>query len=204
MAKKKKFQPPPKKRFPLIPLIAGVFALGIIAAVIGFAFAASRESNDAFCASCHTQPETTFFERSTAETRVDLASFHQSKKTHCIDCHSGPGVVGRIQAELLGAHNAFAFYTGTAIQPAQLTGKFADANCLKCHQKVTARTQGMEEGGEEHWHAFLTNWQAQDPNAANCVSCHPGHSTNGSANQNYQSIPETRAVCNACHQVLRE
>jgi hypothetical protein len=204
MAKKKKIQPPPKKRFPFIPLIAGVFALGIIVAAAGFAYAANMESKDAFCSSCHTQPETTFFERSTAESRVDLASYHQTKQTHCIDCHSGSGVVGRVQAELTGAHNAFAFYTGTAIQPGKLAGAYPDENCLKCHQKVTARTQAMEEGGEQHWHAFLTNWQAQDPNAATCVSCHPGHSTDVAANNNYQNIPETRAVCNACHQALRE
>jgi len=47
---------------------------------------------------------------------VDLASAHKADNTRCIDCHSGKGVTGRIRAELLGAHNALAFYTRTAVQ----------------------------------------------------------------------------------------
>jgi nitrate/TMAO reductase-like tetraheme cytochrome c subunit len=64
--------------------------------------------HDQFCASCHTQPESIFFQRSTGALAVDLASFHTTQKTRCIDCHSGPGLFGRMQAELLGARNASA------------------------------------------------------------------------------------------------
>ena len=52
-------------------LIAG---LAVVTAVVmgagGFAFAATQEQNDSFCASCHTQPESTYYERSIASETV--------------------------------------------------------------------------------------------------------------------------------------
>ncbi len=129
----------PQKKFPLIPVIIAVAVVGLLLAGGGFAFAATQETHDPFCASCHTQPKSTFFERSQAAQAVDLASYHTSQETKCIDCHSGPGVTGRVQAELLGARNALAWYTGTAVQPAVLTSPISDANCLKCHQDITSR-----------------------------------------------------------------
>ncbi len=69
----------------------GVYLLG----VAGFTLAASAstigvqlESNDSFCASCHVEPETTYYQES---LRLDeaptLAAFHAGEKTLCIDCH---------------------------------------------------------------------------------------------------------------------
>jgi hypothetical protein len=103
-----------------------------------------------FCASCHTQPESTFFQRSVDTQPVDLASIHKADNTRCIDCHSGKGVTGRIRAELLGAHNALAFYTRTAVQPAKLTRPIGDDSCLKCHQNVTT-----QRDRNNHFHGFL-------------------------------------------------
>jgi nitrate/TMAO reductase-like tetraheme cytochrome c subunit len=208
---------PDKKHFPLLPVLLGIVALGILLAASGFAFAATQETHDSFCASCHTQPESTFFQRSINAQAIDLASYHMPQKTRCIDCHSGSGIFGRMQAELLGARNAVAWYTHTAVQPAKLTFPIHDANCLKCHQDVTQQgytpknpiaVPGFEggRGGEariNHWHEFLTRWQAASPNAGTCTSCHPGHSTNGSAQTGFQNSQTTTAVCDSCHQVLR-
>ncbi len=94
-------------KFPFIPLLIVLFVVGIALAGGGFAFAASQETHDAFCTSCHTQPESTFYQRSIGAKAVDLASFHQPQKGRCIDCHSGQGVTGRMSAELMGARNAF-------------------------------------------------------------------------------------------------
>lgn len=203
-------------------LISGVIV--VLLAAGGFGFAASQETHDSFCASCHTQPETTFFQRSTAEQPVDLASFHTTQNTLCINCHSGAGVLGRVQAELMGARNAIKWYTGTAIQPAVITYAIGDQNCLKCHQDVTSRTftpkenitipgiraggegfgEGEGEGRNNHWHNFMSRWQAADPNAGRCVSCHAGHTTDSNAQSGFMSAQNVQATCNACHQVLRE
>jgi hypothetical protein len=187
----------------------------------GFVFAATQESHDAFCGSCHTQPESTFLQRSAAAQATDLASFHTAKTTLCINCHSGAGITGRVSAELMGARNAVLWYTGKAVQPAVLKNPIGDENCLKCHSDITSQSftpkeqislSGVNVGGEgggrgggraNHWHAFLSRWQAADLNAGTCVSCHSGHATGGTAQSGFMNASTVQQVCDACHRVLR-
>lgn len=189
-------RPRPRFRFnfawPL--LLAGV---ALLVSGASYVTAAHLEENDGFCASCHTEPETTFFARSQASA-VDLASYHHGEGTRCIDCHAGPGFTGRVGAMTLGAGDLLAFVTGRAQQPAPLTVPIGDANCLKCHADVPATPDF-----DFHFHAFLARWQARDPQAATCVSCHAGHNTAGEAGLMYLERNPTEAVCQACHQVLR-
>ncbi|HMD87895.1 MAG TPA: NapC/NirT family cytochrome c, partial [Anaerolineaceae bacterium] len=206
----------PPVRFIRLLVIAAIAA--VLLAAAGFAFGASQETHDSFCASCHTQPESTYVGRSTAAAPVDMASFHTGQATRCIDCHSGQGLTGRIQAELLGAKNALKWYSGTAIQPAPLTVPITDENCLKCHQAVTQQGytpqqqitvpgassgEGEREGRANHWHQFLSRWQAASPAAGTCTSCHSGHLTDGTAQTGFMNPQTVQDTCNACHQVLR-
>lgn len=190
----------PARLFTFLKLALSAVGLALVLTVSGFTYAATQESHDDFCASCHTTPESTFYARSIAAQPVDLASAHQAGKARCIDCHSGAGVSGRISAEMLGAHNALAFYTGQAVQPAPLTHPVGDISCLKCHQDVTQKEPAMNT----HFHVFLSRWQAQDPNAATCVSCHQAHVTGGDATIMYLNETPTRAVCQSCHEKLRD
>ncbi len=208
-----------RKKWPLIAILGAIFGIGILLGVGGFAFAASQETHDAFCASCHTQPESTFYQNSTAAQPVDLAAFHQPQKVACIDCHSGQGITGRVTAELIGARNAFKWYTGTAVQPAVLTFPIGDQNCLKCHADVTQRGfspkeqinlpvsggegEGEREGRNNHWHEFLARWQAASPTAGSCVSCHAGHAAGGTAQAGFMVSATVQGTCDACHLVLR-
>jgi len=179
----------------LAPLV--VAGLGIVGALGAFAFGAYSEEHDPFCASCHTQPESTYYQRSIGGQPVDLASAHTGQKIHCIDCHSAAGLTGRLGAEMMGAHNAYLYFTRQAVQPARLTHPIGDENCLKCHDQVTAqRTR------DNHFHAFLARWQATDPNAAGCVGCHGGHATDGTVELMYLNEQRTESVCAACHQAL--
>lgn len=197
MPKKKKAQ---KRRLPVfMPAVLIPLGLLVLLTAGGFTFAATQEQHDSFCASCHTQPESTFYQRSVDSQPVDLASAHTAKETRCIDCHSGAGLTGRVSAELMGARNASAWLTHTAVQPAPVTVPISDVNCLKCHQEVTA--QRPDENN--HFHVFLGRWQAVDPNAASCVSCHSGHATNGEAQIAFLNRAQTTQVCQACHQALR-
>ncbi len=176
----------------LVPLILVV--LGGATAVTAMQF----ENHDDFCASCHSEPESAYFQRE-APASTDLASFHHTKDVRCIDCHSGPGLVpGRISALTLGAKDLVAWVTGTARQPAVHTRPIDDANCLKCHQQVT-----QQRDFNNHFHVFLSRWQAMDSNAATCVSCHQSHQTNGEAQLAFLNQEHTVNVCQSCHQVLR-
>ena len=182
----------------LIPIMA-VLAFFVIASG-GFLFAAHTEENDAFCASCHTQPESTFYQRTQA-TAVDLASSHHAKNTpvKCIDCHSAPGLGGRVDAVSLGARDAIKWVAGSAVQPAPLTVPISDTNCLVCHAD-TPKTRSFDS----HFHFFLTRWQKADPSAATCVSCHSAHTTDGDASIGYLQEQRTVQQCQACHRALGE
>lgn len=183
-------------RFVIIVAIA--LAVGVVLVAGSFTFAATQEQRDPFCASCHTQPESTFFAREAA-TASDLASTHHGKGVRCIDCHSGPGLDGRVKAEVMGAHNALLWYTGAAVQPAPLTTPIGDANCLKCHDQITSvRTM------ENHFHYFLPRWQQQDPNAAKCTTCHESHTTDGRSDIKWLNEQRTVAQCQNCHAKLRD
>lgn len=179
-------------------VLAGL-GIALLLTAGGFTFAATQEQRDSFCGSCHTQPESTYLQRSADAQPVDLASVHTPKGVRCIDCHSGIGVAGRVSAELLGAHNALAFYTGTAVQPARLTQPVGDDRCVKCHAAVFTKATM-----DNHFHYLLPKWQAADPTgAAKCVSCHSSHTTDGTSDNMYLSVPGTQAICEACHQVMQ-
>lgn len=209
-----------KKKFPWLVVLAVVLIGGAVVTVGGFVFAANMESHDSFCASCHSQPESAYYERSTAAQPTDLASFHTSQHTACIECHSGPGVTGRIAAELMGAYNAAKWYTGSAVQPAQLKFPISDANCLKCHGTITSEgyvtqetitlpnnRRGREgrEGGEfgNHWHQRIPEWQAAAGKVGSCLSCHSAHTTSGTAQGGFMEAARVQTECNACHQAIR-
>lgn len=178
--------------------IWGAFAL-IILAGGGGSYAAHLENNDSFCASCHTEPESEYYNRSQADTPVDLASWHTTKDTRCIDCHSGEGVTGRVSAMALGAGDLFRYLTDTATQPAPLTSPITDAHCLKCHADVP-ETQNFQQ----HFHAFLDDWQGIDPNAAGCVDCHSAHTTDATDGLGFLNQQRTAQVCQSCHRVAGE
>src|SRR5712692_8895308 len=172
-------RPPAIRRIPWA--VWAVLGVLVFVAGAGFSTAAYLEEHDGFCASCHTQPESAYFQRTQAAAIADLASkHHASAATLCIDCHSGPGFTGRVGAIALGAQDLAAFLTRTDRQPGPLTVPIADANCLKCHGDVPAKG-----GFNRHFHAYLPRWQAADPSAGTCVDCHSAHTTDGDASLAY-------------------
>jgi predicted CXXCH cytochrome family protein len=177
-----------------LPILAAAAFFVLAGATV--AFADHMESNDSFCASCHSQPESTYYQRSVAARPVDLASSHHAQATRCIDCHSGRGITGRIGAMSVGAGDLLAWVTRRAIRPAPLTVPIGDANCLKCHGDVTS-TRDFRR----HFHAFLPRWQAIDRNAAMCVDCHSAHTTDGDPGSGFLQKQRVSQVCDACHRV---
>ncbi len=55
---------------------------------------------------------------------------------------------------------------------------------------------------QNHFHYFLPQWQAKDPNAAKCVTCHEGHMTDGRQDIAWLNEQRTTAVCQQCHAQL--
>lgn len=194
-----KKQTPRKRVWVWLTILGAVVAVGIILASGSLATAIQLENRNAFCASCHTEPESQYYQRSLAAP-VDLASAHNAKDIPCIQCHSGPGTSGRVQAIAgVAAPDTFAFWSGHYRKPATVTVPIGDEHCLKCHADVTTR-----QDFNNHFHAFLARWQAQAPKeAATCVECHQGHNTNGRADIAYLQESTTAAVCQRCHNTIR-
>jgi len=164
-----------------------------VVGITGFG-AMQLENHDSFCASCHSEPENTYYHRESINPQVDLASFHTTKNTRCIDCHSGYHLPGRVNAMMLGAKDLFAFISRNYTQPAPLTRPIKDANCLKCHADLT-----QKQDFNNHFHVFLAKWQSLDPQAATCVDCHQSHSTAGEPTLAYLNQDATTQICQKCH-----
>lgn len=179
-------------RFSLVWLGAGALILLLTAST--FTYSIYLENNDRFCASCHTNPESTYVNRE-HQSPVDLASAHAAKQVTCIECHSGAGPVGRLDAVMLGARDLRAYVSGHFPQPVPLTHPISDANCLKCHQDVL-----QNRTFDNHFHVFLSRWQKAAPQtAATCVTCHASHATDGDSQIAWLNKSQTVAQCNACH-----
>jgi nitrate/TMAO reductase-like tetraheme cytochrome c subunit len=155
------------------------------------------ENHNSFCASCHTQDEEKFYQQSLVAP-VDLASFHESKNaSRCIDCHTGPGIIGRYGGLMAGATDLISYFSGHYPQPAALEEPYPDANCLKCHADIAQKQEF-----NNHFHVFLSRWQAADKNAATCVSCHVSHAANGDVKISYLNEKATVVICQQCHSAV--
>ncbi len=191
-------------------LTAGIVmgALVLALSMGAIAYAIRLEEHDDFCASCHTQPEVEYYQRS-LQVATDLASYHRPENTHCIDCHSGAGPVGRAVGLSQGVDDLVAWYMRNYAQPARTTRPVSDGACLKCHAQVTQRaldrldTQVLGMGPPGHFHYLLADWRRSDPQASPCVACHPAHQMEG-VGLKFISFQQARAVCEACHRAMGE
>jgi len=150
------------------------------------------EERDSFCASCHTEPETSYVDRSQEHPPSDLASFHAAKGVPCIFCHSGRGFVGRVTTLPLAAWDGARFFVGAYHQPARLSGPLHDGMCLQCHAEAVE-----ERGFANHFHSEL-GAAGKEPTTAGCAGCHTGHVTT-SDSEPFLLRTTVERQCNACH-----
>ncbi len=179
-------------------VVGGAFVL----ATGGVGVALALENQDAFCASCHTQPEVTYYQQSTQAQPATLAALHTQKKTACIDCHSGGGLLGRSKGLQQGGHDLLNYLAGTYHRPAITTDPLGDESCVKCHADVLAQApKGVSRAMNGHYHVFLPRWQKVDPNAAHCATCHSAH-TQGVESLAFMTQGPVGQVCDQCHAAL--
>lgn len=170
----------------------------------GTAFALTLEQQDSFCASCHTQPEESYFEQSRNARPSTLAAAHaqKSQTVHCIDCHSGAGAFGRLDGLNQGAHDLVSYTSGKFNNPALTTNPLTDASCVKCHDDIVpAQVQTSVQGTRNHYHLYLPYWHQLDARAARCADCHTAH-TNGNSTDAFLNNGATGIVCENCHRAL--
>lgn len=177
-------------------VIAG--ALGLLALIGGGLFAYQIETTNAGCATCHTQPETVYVDRTQAQP-IDLASLHAAENLACIDCHSGAGTLDRAEAVVLGARNFITFVLGQNHHPAEMRVPFDDAGCAACHADLLTDAHSTN-----HYHFYLARWQALSPGqAGTCASCHHAHAAESQLGQTEPDAGAMDAVCQRCHAQAR-
>jgi hypothetical protein len=160
-------------RKPLL-VILGTLALLSLLGVISAVGVSVAEENDAFCATCHLDPERTYVGRATRvgqaydlaeeqgltgkarwqtgrDAARDLASAHRAAALDCVACHRGNnGLSDRVTALTLGARNTLLYLTGQ-FDPDHKGVAHADLlenSCLRCH--VDQPSLGGVGGGEEN------------------------------------------------------
>ena len=149
----------------VVSILIALAGVGVLA-VSGIGIALALENQDAFCASCHTEPETMYFTRSIQSNASDLASYHTHKETHCIDCHSSAGMLGRADGLKQGTRDLATYLSGKYHSPAITLSPLGDSSCIKCHSDIFVRPPGRSQAGLGHYHYFLPQWQQNDSNAA--------------------------------------
>jgi hypothetical protein len=156
-----------RRRWPVIITVAfvGLILLG----GIGFTVASALEEHDTFCVSCHTAPETHYFNRAYMaldnpnQPVVDLATAHyylaQTKNQAafaCISCHRGDGSLGhRVSTLALGGRDAIIYAIGKEDPTIEKTntreGWLPNAACANCHTDTLLSLQGLDN----HFHNHL-------------------------------------------------
>jgi hypothetical protein len=185
-------------RWPLAGVVSlASFGLLVLLGAGGVAYSLNLENHDSFCASCHTEPESRYFQQSQDKNALTLASFHTQKGVRCIDCHSSSGPLGRLTGLTQGTQDLIAYISGHYHSPAITLNKLDDGSCTKCHPGVEANADF-----NNHFHTFLPRWQAVNPQAGRCVDCHTSHPVADST-QVYFDVPTVQAVCEGCHTALR-
>jgi nitrate/TMAO reductase-like tetraheme cytochrome c subunit len=182
----------------------------LLLAAAGTSAGVQLENRDAFCASCHTEPETTYYQRS-LELPSDLASSHaflDTAEVRCIDCHSGIGVAGRAGSLAQGAWDLLRYLSGSYQQPAVSSNPIGDAACLKCHtppngQPATDFAVPFDSSQHYHFAHYLAEWAARDPDpVGTCAFCHLAHTEGTVPEMHFTPPVASNDGCNDCHRAL--
>jgi predicted CXXCH cytochrome family protein len=155
-----------RRRRRIGPWLAALFVVVLLAGGVYLTQRIVREQqNDAFCLSCHTPPEKTYVDRSTAalagNLAADLASFHyqsiqgQGGALRCVDCHRGNAGLGhQVDVLTLSARNAVVWLAGrndVRIEKQYVTAPhLTNQACAGCHQKTL-----LLAGFNNHTHNML-------------------------------------------------
>jgi hypothetical protein len=140
-------------------LILGALALLAALAVISAVGVSVTEERDAFCATCHLNPERTYVNRAARASQAfeqgqqqeltsddlqqtgrdaarDLASAHRAAALNCVACHRGDNSLSdRAIALTLGGRNTLLYLTGQfdPDHSGVVNPDLVETSCLHCH-----------------------------------------------------------------------
>lgn len=158
---------PRHKRWPLF--VGGLFLALIFFGGVGFVVASALEEQDSFCVSCHTTPETTYYNRAyisldnptLAVNDLSTEHYHLAQEAGkqpfgCISCHRGDASLGhRISTLALAARDTVTYVTGNENSQIEKTdikeAWLPNASCVGCHTPLLLSVKGLNN----HFHTLL-------------------------------------------------
>lgn len=157
----------------------------VILLPISFISAMTLENRDAFCASCYTEPESSYYQFTLENPAHDLAVAHSQTGVRCIDSHSGRGVLGRISAVVLGINDLVEHATSIITRPAVMRSSYGVKNYIKCHGSLIihvgaefgeGRSVDSIRGHDRHYVSSLLTSRSDRSGIMNvCTICHQRH-----------------------------
>ncbi len=200
------------RRWPL--LIGGAFVALLLFSGIGFVAASALEEHDTFCISCHTVPETTYFNRAyysvdnptlpvndLSSAHYHIAAAKDSKEPFaCIDCHRGDGSLGhRVSTLLLAGRDTVTWLTGnenpsiakTDIREAWLP----NAACVGCHADYLRDIKGLDN----HFHTLLPQAKQAAANGAKLTIAEALKNNPDAIKEWSTPVENAPLTCTGCH-----
>jgi hypothetical protein len=200
-----------KRRF--WPVIAGI-AFVLVLGVGGFVTASALEEHDTFCTSCHTVPETTYFNRAyvaldnpqTQVTDLATAHYHLSQQENkpafsCISCHRGDASLGqRISTLALAGRDTLIYVLGkedpTIEKEHTKEGWLPNAACVSCHTDTLLTLKGLDN----HFHTHLPQAAAALANGGTLIVSEAHQNEKDRLMALGLQTVNTPLVCSDCHQ----
>ena len=168
--------------------LTGLMVVGLL--FLELFYVPHLEKDNKFCLSCHLHKKI-YDDFLSVRKGKTLSSRHGKEKGFiCIDCHVGPGLIGRINASILGASNAVTFLTTRYKEPGEMKSKMGDEHCIKCH------TNSEMSSGKtvDDYHGRIDHYDV----STRCVQCHISHIE---GNPSLKFLKDERVIpfCKECH-----
>ena len=121
-------------------------------------------------------------------------AIHLDNEITCLDCHTGPGLMGQIDTFIGAPKEVYSLVFG-GYDMYNLHGHVPSENCLKgCHEDMDWR---IEAAGSEMWHPFTENGTdfTELEEREICSDCHDAR---------WNGIGSTAESCGVCHDLTVE
>jgi hypothetical protein len=191
-------------------LFAPLLAAAILLVTAAWFGAPRLQQDDAFCTSCHRRDDQghpvpmheSLLRRFRHRPALSLAAAHAAAgladrpddpEFHCIDCHRGTGVVGRLRVQAVTLRDTAVWALGRAEEPHGMRVPLGDADCRRCHAEVSASE--FRVGKLPSFHGRPEHREGAE---SGCMECHAVHQR-GAPEQAFLHEEALRRDCARCH-----
>lgn len=204
-----------KQRGRIATLATATLFLLFAVSAVGFGVASALEEDDRFCISCHTIPETTYYNRAYIAydhldtAPVDLASRHyqlaalRGEAFQCIACHRGDSSLGhRLATIALASKDTAIWFAGREDPTVEKSVKsvvsaawLPNAACAACHSATLLNVAGLDN----HFHTHLPQASRAAQNGGTLIFAGTLKGDRQLLQAQWLAPIEAELTCTSCH-----